>query len=552
MIAKFLGSLGLFIYGMKQMSEGLQKTAGKRLRHFLAKLTNKSFKGVLVGTGITAIVQSSSATTVMIVGFVNAGLMTLFQAVGVIMGANIGTTVTAQVVSFQLGDYAYHAIALGGFTFLFSGKKKLQYLGQVLLGFGLLFLGLNTMGEAVAPLRDSVYFVEMVESFSRYPILGVVAGMIVTIAVQSSTATFGIVVGLVSAGIINYQAGIPVLLGMNVGTTVTAILSSIGTNLSARRAAAAHCIFNFLGSGIILSLLYLIPDFAGRIESLLKFTSSSLGFGQTMAVNRLLANTHSLFNITNTLIWLPFVGFMVRVVKKIIPGQDTSIKRGLIYLDERMLETPGVVMEQVKNELSRMHRITREMLEEVKPAILNKDLSNIQSIRHKEEIINEIEEELIHFLTRVSQGSLSEEDMIALDMYFSLIDDIENIGDDVDALAELSVNRDENNIEFSDHAVEELEKIFDYVYDLSKKSIELIETEDINKYPAHLIEAEEEIDDLQQKYRNEHMNRLNEGTCDPNAGIIYLEALEDLEHISDQFSDIAQCYLEREQELKEI
>src|SRR6056297_1239866 len=272
-----LGGLGLFIYGMKQMSEGLQKTAGKRLRHFLAAMTSKPIMGVGVGTIITAIIQSSSATTVMVVGFVNAGLMTLFQSVGVIMGANIGTTVTAQLIAFKLGDYAFHAIAIGAFTYLFSKSKKFQYIGQVLLGFGLLFLGLETMGDTMAPLENSVVFVNWMESFAQYPILGVITGIAVTVAVQSSSASFGILLGLVTAGAIHYEAAIPILLGSNIGTTVTAILSAIGANLTAKRAAAAHFLFNVLGASIMIGFLYIVPDFALLIENLILNISGLFG-----------------------------------------------------------------------------------------------------------------------------------------------------------------------------------------------------------------------------------------------------------------------------------
>ncbi|MFW6381437.1 MAG: Na/Pi cotransporter family protein, partial [Bacillota bacterium] len=436
MLVGLLGGLGLFIYGMRQMSEGLQKSAGKKLRHFLAKLTSKPIAGVMVGAGVTAIIQSSSATTVMVVGFVNAGLMTLAQSIGVIMGANIGTTVTAQLVSFELGDYAYHAIALGGFTYLFSRKKNFQYIGQVLLGFGILFLGLNTMSETMRPLRDSQYFVQLMERFGQYPLLGVLIGMAVTVIIQSSSATFGILVGLVSVGVIDFRAGVPILLGSNIGTTVTAILSGIGANVNARKSAAAHFIFNILGSGLVILLLYLIPGFIGGLQSLLQGTAHI--FGKDPSAERMLANTHTLFNVTNTLIWLPFVGFMIKLVNWIISGEELEIKRGLVYLDERMLKTPTVAVEQVKNELVRMHEIASEMVKESQKALLERDRDAIKKIRKREDIIDEIEEELLVFLTRIPQASLSELDIRTIDMYFGIIDDIESIADNADSLVNLT------------------------------------------------------------------------------------------------------------------
>lgn len=550
MIMQFLGGLGLFIYGMKQMGEGLQKIAGKRLRRFLAVLTDKPIKGVLVGTGVTAILQSSSATTVMVVGFVNAGLMTLVQSVGVIMGANIGTTVTAQMVSFDLGAYAFHAIAIGGFTLIFSGKQKIQYMGQILLGFGILFLGLNIMQETVYPLRDSVIFVEWMTRFSAYPILGVVIGVFITLIVQSSTATFAILVSLVSAGIVNFEAGFPILLGGNIGTTLTAVLSSLGANWAAKRAALGHFIFNVLGSGIMLGFIYMIPGFVGYVESFLHLISRSLGFGEIDSINRLLANTHTFFNVLNTIIWLPFVGFLVKVVNKIMPAKEIQVKRGLVYIDDRMLETPGVAIDQVKKELGRMHEIARDMVLEARKAFLELDMDKVSSVRHKEEILNEIESDLLQFLTRIPHYSLSEEDIQTIDMYFAIIDDIENIGDDADALAEFAEMRREQNIQFSSQAIEELEKMFDYIENLLETSIKMVVSENPEEFTPELLEGEEVMDKLQRKHRNEHMKRLNEGTCDPNAGIIFLESLEDLEHISDQFADMAQSYLERNEKIK--
>jgi phosphate:Na+ symporter len=541
MITGLFGGLGLFIYGMRQMSEGFQKTAGKKLRHFLEILTTKPLMGVLVGTGVTAIIQSSSATTVMVVGFVNAGLMTLTQSIGVIMGANIGTTVTAQLVAFKLGDYVFHAIALGAFSLFFFKRKKVQYIGQILLGFGILFLGLNIMSDTMLPLRDSFFFLEMMEKFSVYPILGMLVGTVVTVMIQSSSATFGILLGLVSIGVIEYQAGIPVLLGSNIGTTVTAILSSIGTNITAKRAAAAHFTFNFLGAFGVIFLYYIIPDFADKVYRI--FISLSNFMGQGVSPERLLANTHTVFNLLNTLIWLPFVAFMVRLVEYIIPGEDVSIKRGLINLDKRMLETPGVAINQVKNEVLRMFEITYDMVKESNLALLNGDLNIAESVMQKEDIINEIEEELIKFLTSFPKGRLSESDLKIIDMYFVVIDDIESIADDANDIVELSVYKIDNKVVFSKDAVNSINRIFNFICMLLDRTFKLIKEED-REISNQIIKGEKRMDKLEVKYREDHMYRLKQGTCDPNAGIIYLEVLDDLEHISDQAADISYSIVE--------
>lgn len=543
MLFGLLGGLGLFIYGMKQMSEGLQKVAGKRLRRILEKLTSNPLMGVLVGTGVTSIIQSSSATTVMVVGFVNAGLMTLAQSIGVIMGANIGTTVTAQLIAFKLSHYSFHAIAIGAILYLFFKKERTNLIGQIILGFGILFLGLSTMKDTMEPLRDSVFFVNLMGKFGVYPILGLILGTFMTIVLQSSSASIGILMSLVSVGILDYHAAIPILLGDNIGTTITALLSSIGANKTAKRAAAAHAVFNVIGASSVVALLYLVPDFSGMVNSIVGSLSHMVG--QKPDQLRMIANTHSAFNIINTLIWLPFTGLMVKIVNKIVPGKDKmTIKRGLVYLDERMLETPSMVMEQVKKELIRMHEIARDMVFESRQAFLDRDIEMVKSIYNKEEVVNEIEEELVVFLTKIPQASLPAEDSKMIDMYFAVIDDIESIADDANSIAELTKYSVQNEIDFSGLARDTLAELFDFILNTLEESINLLKVEDLEIAPV-LIEAEEKMDQLQLKYRNEHLQRLNSGACVPSAGIIYMEIIEDLEHISDQFADIALDFLEK-------
>ncbi|MFN2341432.1 MAG: Na/Pi cotransporter family protein [Halanaerobium sp.] len=540
-----LGGLGLFIYGMKQMSEGLQKTAGKRLRHIITAMTSKPIMGVGVGALVTSIIQSSSATTVMVVGFVNAGIMTLFQSVGVIMGANIGTTITAQLVAFKLGDYAFHAIAIGAFTYLFSKRKKTQYIGQVILGFGLLFLGMETMGDVMTPLRDSPVFVGWMESFAQYPILGVLTGVIVTVAVQSSTASFGILLGLVSAGAINYYSAIPILLGNNIGTTVTAILSAIGANLTAKRAAAAHFLFNVLGAGLIIAFLYLVPNFSGGLESLLLTISRFFG-QETLSTERLIANTHTFFNVLNTLIWLPFTAFLVFLVKKIIPGEDTTLKHGTTFIDERMLSTPYVAIDQVKKEIMAMHQIAGDMVCDSVAAFLNKDGDAIKKIKRHEEVVNELEEELLHFIQKIPQAQLNDVDIRTLDKYFAVVDDIESIADDANDITDLIEDRLENKLEFSEDAQATIEEVYSIVCNVLEKSVELIETHDLET-AAEILEAEERLDEMQIQYRRENISRIkraNKDVCDPNSAILLLEILDDMEHITDQMADIAHSIIE--------
>ena len=543
-----LGGLGLFIYGMQQMGEGLQKAAGNKLKHFLGVLTVNPGVGVLVGTVVTSIIQSSSATTVMVVGFVNAGLMSLSQSIGVIMGANIGTTITAQLVAFELGDYAFHAIAIGFFTYFFAKKQRTKYIGQVLLGFGILFLGLNTMSETMRPLKDSPMFLHWMEKFGQYPILGVLTGLLVTVLIQSSSASFGILLGLFSVGAISYQAAIPIILGSNIGTTVTAVLSAIGAKLSAKRTAAAHFVFNVLGASLVIAMLYLVPDFGGVMKGIL--TSISSIFGVELTSTRLLANTHTFFNVLNTLIWLPFVGLLVVIVKKLVPGEDQRIERGLSYLDQRMLETPSVAVNQLNNEVNRMFGIAYKMVDDINEFVLEHNTKALQEVQEKEEILDELEEELLVFMTKIPQAKLSNSDIEKIDMYFAVIDAIESIGDDASEVAELMKQKEAGKLEFTADAKDSLKQSMEVINQLMKLSRKLIEKEDLSLI-SEILAAENEMDDLELKYRNEHLRRLSGEHCIPSAGILYLEILDSLENISDQAADIAHSFADRGKEFGE-
>ncbi|MFW6287228.1 MAG: Na/Pi cotransporter family protein [bacterium] len=564
MVFGLLGGLGLFIYGMKQMSEGLQKAAGKRLKRLLGLLTTNRFAGLAVGTAVTSVIQSSSATTVMVVGFVNAGLMTLEQSIGVIMGANIGTTVTAQLIAFKLSHFSLHAIAIGAALYLFSRNDKPKQIGQIILGFGILFLGMSIMKDTMEPLKDSQAFVNMMKTFGSSPILGLLIGTALTIILQSSSASIGIILSMLSVGIIDFWAAVPFLLGGNIGTTITAILSSIGANKSAKQAAAAHFIFNALGAGIVLSLFYLIPNFADNIHTIVY--SMTMWFQRTFypairafyqlfqqdvsnmvigepSPERLLANTHTMFNILNTLIWIPFAGFIVLIVRRMVPGEEITIKRGLSFLDERMLETPGFAIDQLKSEVLRMYDIAAEMVEETTETFKNYDYDIVKSVEHKEDVINELEEELVRFMTKFPRNSMTEEDIMAVDMYYAMIDDIESFADDTQDIVELARYKKENKIEFSEEAWATFEECFENISQMMSNTRSLIEKYD-DELAEKVLNGEERMDRYQIESRNGHMERLGMGICDPNAGIVYLEAMDDLEHISDQLADITHSILE--------
>lgn len=541
MVFNLLGGLGLFIYGMKQMGDGLQKTAGKKLRQLLEMLTTNRIAGVLVGTGVTAIIQSSSATTVMVVGFVNAGLMTLKQSIGVIMGANIGTTITAQLIAFKISHYSFHAIAIGAALYLFGNKRKTKYLGQVLLGFGILFLGLSTMKDTMKPLRDSQMFVVAMDKFGASPILGVMLGTVMTVMVQSSSASIGILISLLSVNAITYQMAVPILLGDNIGTTITALLSSVGTNSTARRSAMAHMIFNVLGTFTFIAALYLIPSLPAVLERF--FIGLSNYFGQDISAGRMLANTHSAFNILNTLFWLPFVGVIVKVVTSLIPEKEVEFKSGTKYIDERMVETPGVALDQTKKELIRMSKLSQKSVIKAQESFLSEDEELVAEIKEIEEVINDLECSIVAYLTNISNQSLSEEDISRLNGYLNLVDAIKSVADNAENIVELAEYKIEHGLEFSGQAIEDIEYMFEKANEAVKISITTLEELDI-KEANKILELEGEIDTLEKDYRNAHLERLNAGDCLPVSGVVFLDVLKNVEHIGDQVTKIAYSVLE--------
>ncbi|HLV10458.1 MAG TPA: Na/Pi cotransporter family protein, partial [Halanaerobiales bacterium] len=446
------------------------------------------------------------------------------------------------LIAFNLNQYSLHAIAIGAAFYLFAKRDKYKQLGQVILGFGLLFLGLSTMTDTMKPLKDSVHFYNAMESLGRSPFLGIMLGTLITVVLQSSSASMGILMGLMAAGAINYWVAVPILLGENIGTTITAMLSSVGANRTAKRAAAAHFMFNFIGAGLVIILFYIIPNFADRIYNIVLKLSEFLG--QAPSAERMLANTHTFFNILNTLLWLPFVGFMVNIVRKIIPGDEVTIKRGLNYLDERMLKTPALAIDQLKAEVLRMYDIAGEMVKESVRAFMDDNMDVVKYIQQKEDVINELEEELVKFLTRFPRRSMSEKDTSTVDMYYAMIDDIESIADDAQDIAELARYKFENRVNFSDEAEETLNNSFEKIFKLMQYAEQLIQNRRKLNLAQKIIEGEEEMDQFQLEHRNGHMERLGEGICDPNAGIVYLEVLDNLEHISDQLADITHSVLE--------
>jgi len=535
LIFGLLGGLAIFIFGMQSMSEGLQKAAANRMRRILEILTSIPIIGVVVGALVTSIIQSSSATTVMVVGFVNASLMTLKQAISVIMGANIGTTMTAQLISFKLTHFILPIIALGFMINFFSKRKTQKYLGQVIFGFGLLLLGMDIMKDAMVPLREYEGFKNFIISFGQYPLLGVGVGVLMTVAIQSSSATIGILIAMASEGLVPLSSAIPILLGDNIGTCITAMFASIGTNINARRAAMGHVMFNVIGTILVLILLPIFKEFVITISS--------------ADISRQIANAHTSFNIFNTVLMLPFINLLVKAVLKIIPG-DAELEQGaVVYLDERMINTPSVAISLATKEVVRMARLAQENVQEAMKGFFQKDAEVLKKVYEREEVIDKLEDEITAYLAKVAahKGMTAESSKRHTGLLHA-VNDIERVGDHAENIAQMTENRIEKNLPFSEQALTELQKMNELVVHAFELSIESLENEDFQK-AKEVIKMEKQIDQMEKHLRNSHIGRLNGGRCFPHSGVIFLDIISNMERVGDHSHNIAAFVLD---ELKTV
>jgi phosphate:Na+ symporter len=531
-----IGGLGLFIYGMRLMGEGLEKAAGDKLKNLLELLTKNKFLGITVGILVTAIIQSSSATTVMVVGLVNAGLMNLNQAIGIIMGANIGTTMTAQLIAFKLTDLALPAIGIGTAVFMFSKQKTQKFIGEIILGFGLLFFGMQTMEIALKPLAKMPEFVNFLASFSKTPVLGVLAGFLTTGIIQSSSATIGILQALAGQGIVDISIALPILFGDNIGTCVTALLSSIGTNITARRAALLHLIIKVIGTVIFL---FLIPV----LKTVVLTTSPD--------PIRQIANAHTIFNVTNTIILLPFSFVLIKLVTRLMPGEPVIVERGLKFIDDRLLKTPSVAFLQVNKEIARMGRLSLETVRDTVNIFLNYNEQKDKLAREKETVINELARDITRFLALLSRTRLSSNEASFLTKMINAVNDMERVGDHAMNILELAEDKHEKKLPFSKEALSELVQISSKVQENFSLSVEAFSENDRDKSTAIIIN-EEEIDNMEKNLRANHIKRLNEGTCYPSSGLLFLDVLNNLERIGDHAFNLASYILDIDKNYKDL
>lgn len=527
MIFQFLGGLGLFLFAIKYMGDGLQKAAGDRLRDILDKFTTNPFMGVLVGIVVTVLIQSSSGTTVITVGLVSAGFMTLRQAIGVIMGANIGTTVTAFIIGIDVGAYAYPIMALGAVFLFFFKKSTIQNIGQVLFGFAGLFIGLEMMSSGMKPLRDWQPFLDLTVQMSDIPVLGLLVGTVFTLIVQSSSATVGILQGLYAEGLIPLAGALPVLFGDNIGTTITAVLASLGASVAARRAAATHVIFNLIGSLIFILLLVPFTAYVEWITGILDLESKMQ-----------IAFAHGSFNIANTLIQLPFIGALAWIVTKLIPGEDSSIEQKPKYLDENLIaQSPSLALGQAKMEVMHMGEYSVQGMKEALHYLQTGDTKAIGNVEQLEEAINNLDRKSTDYLVKLSKQALSRTESTLHHNLFDNIRDIERIGDHVENIVELLQYRDANKVKLSDEAQAELAEMYELTLSTVQLALQSLEEND-PELAQQVYANENDIDVMERKLRKMHILRLNEGICTGSAGIVFADIISNLERIGDHAKNI--------------
>lgn len=529
MIFQFMGGLGLFLFAIKFMGDGLQKSAGDRLRDILDRFTTNPLMGVLVGILVTVLIQSSSGTTVITVGLVSTGFMTLRQAIGVIMGANIGTTVTAFIIGINIGVYAYPILMVGSVLLFFFKKRSLQNIGQILFGFGGLFIGLEMMSNGMKPLRELPQFIDLMLSMSDSPVLGVAVGTIFTLIVQSSSATIGILQELYSEGLISLDGALPVLFGDNIGTTITAILAALSATVVAKRVAATHVLFNVLGT-IIFTIL-LVP-----------FTALITWFAMTLSLEpkMQIAFAHGTFNVVNTLIQLPFIGVWAYLVTKLIPGkEDEKEAYKPKFLDNTLInKSPTIAIGQAKKEINHIGELSLEGLTYCLAYYRTHDEACAEKIAEIEAGINELDRATAKYLVRIMRQSVARSDSYELKNLLEKLRDVERIGDHFETLVHQMDYQRKNGIKISGGAEQELEEMFNLTIATLEMSLKTI-LDDSNELEVQTIEMYKKLTTMERELREVHFARLNNGECTAEGGIVFTDLINHLEQIGSHAVGIA-------------
>ena len=525
----FLGGLGLFLYSIKTMGDGLQQAAGDRLRFYIDKYTSNPFLGVLVGIVVTALIQSSTGVTVITVGLVSASLLTLRQAIGIIMGANIGTTVTSFIIGFKLGEYALPLIFLGTMFLFFTKNRTANNIGRILFGVGGIFYALNLISAGMSPLKDLPQFKEYMVTLGQNPILGVVAGAVITVLIQASSATIGILQGLYAGGFLDLKGSLPVLFGDNIGTTLTVIIAAAGANVSAKRVAATHVTFNVLGTILCLILL-------GPFTAMIEYFQALLHLSPEMTI----AFSHGAFNVSNTIVQFPFIGALAYFVTKLIPGEDEVVKYEPLYLDEQLIQqSPSIALGNAKKELLHLGNYAAKAFDLSYDYIVNLDEKLAEKGHKTEEAINTIDEKLTRYLISLSSESLSQKESEILTNILDSSRDLERIGDHAEGLINLTDYLQRKNVQFSEAALEELAEIYQATTAFIKDALDSVENNDIEKAQS-LIERHKEINNMERVLRKTHIKRLNKGECSTQAGVNFIDIISHYTRVSDHAMNLAE------------
>ena len=539
MVIPFVGGLAMFIYGMNIMADGLQNAAGSKMKKILEVLTQNKLMGILLGALVTAIIQSSSATTVMVVGFVNAGLMNLTQAISVIMGANIGTTITGWLVSsaewakfLSPSTLAPLAVMVGVIISLVGKKAKSKDVAGIIIGFGILFIGMSTMSDAVKPLRESEAFRTMFISLGANPFLGILAGALVTAIIQSSSASQGILLSLAAAGLVPTKAAVFIIMGQNIGTCVTAILSSVGASKNAKCVGTMHLLFNITGT-ILFTIIALIV-----------FAKADPSLGEGIITMTQISAIHTVFNIGTTIIMIPLSGLIIKIAMKVnglerVEAEDES---KLVHLDRRMMSTPAVAVAGAKLETIRLSRIARENLVAALATLANHDSDKIASVKQKEGVINKVCDSVSEYLVELCSYHLNDKDSETVTSLLNTISDIERIGDHAENIAELAEEMTNEGISFSEMAMGELHEMSTAMMGAYDNAIKAMELDDV----SHAVKTaflEQQVNKMEKDLRQGHINRLSNAECSVSAGVRFLDLLGNLERVSDHAMNIAQVVL---------
>jgi phosphate:Na+ symporter len=524
----------MFIYGMQIMAQGLENAAGSKMKSLLEALTKNKFLGVLLGAFITAVIQSSSATTVMVVGFVNAGIMNLSQAMGVIMGANVGTTVTGWLVSsvewakfLSPANLAPIAIMIGVVLMITGTRRSMKDASNIVVGFGLLFVGITTMSGAVEPLQDSVVFRNMFVTLGHNPLLGVITGAVVTAIIQSSSASVGILQSLAAAGLVPFNAAIYIIMGQNIGTCVTAMMSSIGAKKAAKTAAVMHLLFNIIGTALfsIVAVVFFhmaSPEIAGGV-----ITQTQISI------------VHTIFNIGTTVLLFPASDWIVKLAKKIEKEDASSADEGQVLLDARMLQTPGIALQSIVSEVVRMGNVVKDTIDKSRTVMFTREQHQIDQIREEEHVVDRLCSGITEYLIRLNVLSINEKEHQDVARMLQIISDMERISDYCENISEFAETLQTSKAEFSAVGEDELRQMIDVCAESYHYAIEALEENNKEK-ALRVIEKESTADQLELRMRTDHMKRLAKNQCDTNAGIVFLDALVCMERISDHSRNIAE------------